>query len=76
MNPTLLARQPARARWLRSNPTHTIDYYGTTLFAADDGLSGIELWKSDGTYTGTVQVKDIRAGAQGSRERRLGRRGM
>src|SRR5256885_9301505 len=29
------------------------------LFAADDGVRGIELWKTDGTATGTVLVKDI-----------------
>jgi ELWxxDGT repeat protein len=37
---------------------------GTTLyFSANDGVSGIELWKSDGTPAGTVQVKDIYPGA-------------
>jgi ELWxxDGT repeat protein len=39
---------------------------GTLFFAANDGTRGHELWKSDGTSTGTVLVKDIRPGAFGS----------
>lgn len=35
---------------------------GTLYFTADDGNSGEEIWKSDGTYLGTVRVKDIVAG--------------
>ena len=36
---------------------------GTTLFFyANDGMSGFELWKSDGTEAGTVLVKDINGG--------------
>ena len=35
---------------------------GNTLyFAANDGTNGTELWKSDGTASGTVMVKDIEA---------------
>jgi ELWxxDGT repeat protein len=36
------------------------------LGTATDGVSGTELWKSDGTAAGTVLVKDIRAGSAAS----------
>ena len=32
-------------------------------FPADDGTNGFELWKSDGTASGTVMVKDINSGS-------------
>jgi ELWxxDGT repeat protein len=35
---------------------------GTLYFTARDGIHGGELWKSDGTETGTVKVKDINPG--------------
>jgi ELWxxDGT repeat protein len=39
---------------------------GTLYFSANDGASGRELWKSDGTAAGTVLVKDINAGSGSS----------
>jgi ELWxxDGT repeat protein len=35
---------------------------GTLFFVANDGGTGPELWKSDGTAAGTVRVKDILPG--------------
>ena len=43
-----------------------MDVNGTLFFAADDGGTGVELWKSDGTGAGTVLVKDIRGGGSSS----------
>ena len=40
-------------------------------FTADTAGKGVELWKSDGTYDGTVLVKDIRGGPEGSNPRNL-----
>jgi len=36
------------------------------FFAADNGMNGNELWKSDGTEAGTAMVKDVWPGAGGS----------
>ena len=41
-------------------------HQGVFYFTADDGQSGLELWRSDGTRTGTFRVADIRAGAASS----------
>lgn len=36
---------------------------GQAIFRANDGTTGIELWKSDGTAAGTMLVKDINPGS-------------
>ncbi len=46
-------------------PFSMTDVNGTVFFQASDGTTGYELWKSDGTSSGTVIVKDIRLGANG-----------
>ncbi len=40
--------------------TGELEAVGNTLyFSADDGVNGSELWKSDGTNSGTVMIKDV-----------------
>lgn len=47
-------------------PSWLTVFDGKLYFAADDGVSGMELWRSDGTPGGTSPVKDIAAGESGS----------
>lgn len=42
-----------------SSPYNFVNIGGSTLFVADDGLHGRELWKTNGTEGGTSLVKDI-----------------
>ena len=49
-----------------SQPNFLTNANGTIYFTADDGAHGPELWKSDGTVSGTVMVKDINPGQDGS----------
>src|SRR5215210_6199045 len=42
-----------------SEPASFVTLRGAALFVADDGLSGRELWRSDGTAAGTWQVADL-----------------
>lgn len=49
-----------------SDPQYYTEFNGEVYFQANDGTHGIELWKTDGTESGTVMVKDIIPGALGS----------
>ena len=46
------------------NPPMVVN--GTLYFTANDGVHGVELWKSDGTAAGTMMVKDINPGSSTS----------
>jgi ELWxxDGT repeat protein len=58
-----------------SKPTGAIDLEGVAIFAADDGVSGVELWRSDGTEAGTRRVRDILPGPPSSSPARLTKAG-
>src|SRR4051812_19215348 len=49
-----------------ANPAELVAIGSTTYFTADDGVHGVELWKSDGTAAGTVLVKDVYFGSGNS----------
>jgi ELWxxDGT repeat protein len=49
-----------------SSPTNYVTIGGTTYFSANDGVNGVELWKTDGTTAGTVMVRDINPGSASS----------
>ncbi|MFP2927253.1 ELWxxDGT repeat protein [Pyxidicoccus sp. 3LG] len=46
--------------------TGAVGVGGTLFFRADDGVHGVELWRSDGTAFGTALVRDVNPGPDGS----------
>src|SRR5438093_10918955 len=46
-----------------SSPAGMVELNGNVLFAADDGSTGQELWKSNIATGATSRVKDIRPGS-------------
>ncbi len=48
---------------VNGSPAHMASLSGSIIFQADDGVSGTELWKSDGTSGGTFLLKDIFTGS-------------
>src|SRR5262245_11109018 len=42
--------------------TGPVNVNGTLFFAADNGVNGTELWKSNGTAAGTMMLKDVNPG--------------
>ena len=48
------------------SPRNLIDVNGTLFFQVDDGVNGDELWKIDGTLAGTIMIKDITPGSNGT----------
>lgn len=49
-----------------SYPQNLTDVNGILFFSANNGTHGFELWKSDGTNSGTVMVKDLTLGSAGT----------
>lgn len=50
----------------RSGPKNFTEVNNILFFTAEDGIHGEELWRSDGTETGTNMVQDIFPGDSGS----------
>lgn len=49
-----------------ANQLSALTVGGAMYFAADDGITGLELWKTDGTAAGTEEVADLAPGPASS----------
>ena len=47
-----------------------VELGGALIFLANDGVHGFELWRSDGTETGTRMVKEIGPGSHATAPKR------
>lgn len=54
------------AETVGGTPSEFVQVGTTMYFTASGNTTGLELWKTDGTPSGTMLVKDIRSGATGS----------
>lgn len=58
---------PGKEAMFPGIPTrHFVAFNNSLFFSADDGQSGIELWRSDGTAAGTSRIADLAPGSEGS----------
>jgi ELWxxDGT repeat protein len=61
---TRLLKDFARTRWVR--PGELTPYNGVVYFVADDGISGGEIWKTEGTPAGTDKLIEDVPGPNGT----------
>jgi ELWxxDGT repeat protein len=56
-------------------PNNLTEFAGSVYFTHDDELYGDEVWKTDGTETGTILLKDINLGLESSKAQYLTKSG-
>ena len=68
INGHIYSQQPFMVKDIYPGPNSSFSFFGpakintTLFFSANDQTNGFELWKSDGTNSGTVMVKNIYPG--------------